>query len=272
MSKEKKYLIVNADDFGMCHSTNEAIYELITNNCIHSTTIITVAPYSLEAIRMSKEFKNKSVGVHISHTSEWEVYRWRPFTCGKSLVDETACFPKTTKELLEKATIEDLINEATYQIEYLIRLGINISHIDNHMISFINNPKEYLELACKYQVGCRFASFNQADELLEYVKTNKIATTDYLNPNSEVYKNDRTTYESMAYSYEQMLLNLPSGISEFYIHPAKESEELKTIAPDWRVRVADYRFFASERFKEICSAKNIEVISYNDLKRIRNYE
>ena len=45
-----KYLIVNADDFGMCHSANLAIQELLETGCIYSTTLIACAPWAMEAV------------------------------------------------------------------------------------------------------------------------------------------------------------------------------------------------------------------------------
>lgn len=265
-----KYLIVNADDFGMCHSTNEAIYDLVKNGCIKSTTMIMNTPWILEAINMAKDFKNCSIGIHLTHTSEWDTYRWRPLTFNKNLQDEQGYFYHLTEQCLKTATSEDLVSEAEAQIKYAKDLGVKFSHIDNHMRTFINDTKAYLDLAIKYDVGCRFSRHDYAKELVDYADVNEICITDYLNPNGDKYPNDRVTYESMKQSYVNMLENLPEGITEIFSHPAKESDELKAIAPDWKVRVADYQFFRSDEFKKICEKENIQVISYLDKEILLN--
>ena len=40
--------------------------------------------------------------------------------------------------------------------------------------------------------------------------------------------------------YLQMLHDLPAGISEWAIYPARGTKELRTINLSWRVRAADY--------------------------------
>ncbi|MEF9893033.1 polysaccharide deacetylase family protein [Anaerorhabdus sp.] len=266
-----KYLIVNADDFGMCHAANEAINDLVKHGCIQSTTMIMNAPWILEAIQMAKNFENCSVGVHITHTSEWDTYRWRALTNNNRLKDDQGYFYHFTKDCLKAAQVSDLVMEAEAQIQYAKQLGVTISHIDNHMKTFIDAPKAYLDLAIAHHVGCRFSRNDYSKDLVEYADKNQIPVTDYLNPNSAKFPNDRESIESMKESYRKMLENLPEGITEFFTHPAMESDELKAIAPDWKVRVADYEFFKSEEFKEICKKENIQVISYWDKEIMHDY-
>ena len=44
-----KYLIINADDFGMCHSANEAVFDLFKKGGITSATIMTPCSWAKEA-------------------------------------------------------------------------------------------------------------------------------------------------------------------------------------------------------------------------------
>jgi predicted glycoside hydrolase/deacetylase ChbG (UPF0249 family) len=77
MSNER-FLILNADDFGMCHSTNEAISTLLTEGSITSASLMMTCPWTLEAVRMVKQNPSMDVGIHFTHTSEWNVYKWGP--------------------------------------------------------------------------------------------------------------------------------------------------------------------------------------------------
>jgi predicted glycoside hydrolase/deacetylase ChbG (UPF0249 family) len=67
--------------------------------------------------------------------------------------------------------------------------------------------------------------------------------------------------------YEKMLRELPVGLSELAIHPASVTDELKSITDEWPVRDADYRFFNSERAKQVIREEGIKVITYKELQK-----
>ena len=50
-----KYLIINADDFGLCHSANLAVEELFEGGWLKSSTIMTPCPGADEAIDFAKK-------------------------------------------------------------------------------------------------------------------------------------------------------------------------------------------------------------------------
>ena len=62
---------------------------------------------------------------------------------------------------------------------------------------------------------------------------------------------------------------MPEGITEWFTHPALETDELKAIAPDYRIRINDYRFLMSDEFIQTLKDENITLIGYEDIKRIR---
>ena len=104
----------------------------------------------------------------------------------------------------------------------------------------------------------------QTAAAIAYADTHGIAIIDYLNPNSDRFPNDRYTYASIRDSYLAMLAHLPEGVSEFFTHPAVESEELKAIAPDWRVRVGDYQFLKDPVFRQSLRENQITLIGWED--------
>ena len=66
----KRYLIINADDFGLNKSVNGAVSELFQLGAITSATILAPAPLSEEACRISAG-SGLAVGVHWTLNSEW---------------------------------------------------------------------------------------------------------------------------------------------------------------------------------------------------------
>lgn len=268
-----KYLIVNADDFGMCHSANLAIQELLDTGCIHSTTLIACAPWAHEAAAMARQNPRIKMGVHLTHTSEWDSYRWRPISDQvPSLKDAEGCFYHWTKDCLAHADPAELMKEARAQVEWVQRQGLKVSHLDNHMFTLQRCISEVLDLCHELHASYRMdrAASRIAEPLLEEYrelirKADRLAVpiTDYLNPNSDRFPSDRETYASAKESYIQMLRHLPEGTTEIFTHPAVESDELKAIAPDWKVRVADYQFLKDPDFHRILKEEQITLIGWD---------
>lgn len=265
-----RYLIVNGDDFGMCHSANLAILDLFKNGRITSTTIITVAPWAKEAIKMIKEQPELlRAGVHITHTSEWDTYRWHGFLDIKELQDEDRMFPKAPADAL-KVDINLRIDEAKEQIKWALNQGIEITHLDNHMRTCMDHEEELLKICYDNDWGYRFhEEKGYSDKAIEFLKDHDVPVPDYINYNDGQIVSDNKTYESHAAMYKHMLHVMPEGITEWFTHPALETDELKAIAPDYRIRINDYRFLMSDEFIQTLKDENITLIGYEDIKRIR---
>ena len=67
-----RYLIINADDFGMCSSANEAIFDLFRSGCLKSSTVMIPCPAAREAVKFAAENPQYAVGVHLTTTNEWK--------------------------------------------------------------------------------------------------------------------------------------------------------------------------------------------------------
>ena len=61
-----KYLIVNADDFGMCRAANEAVFDLFRKGCLKSSTVMIPCPAAEEAARFAAENPQYAIGVHLT--------------------------------------------------------------------------------------------------------------------------------------------------------------------------------------------------------------
>ena len=64
-----RYLIINADDFGMCRSANLAVYDLFEKGGITSATIMAPCPWAKEAAIWAKNHPEYAVGLHLTTTS-----------------------------------------------------------------------------------------------------------------------------------------------------------------------------------------------------------
>ena len=72
------------------------------------------------------------------------------------------------------------------------------------------------------------------------------------------------TYESFRNVYLRMLERLPAGVSELFMHPCIETEELKAINRHWQKRVWEYRVLLDDVFHKAIQAQGAELCTYRD--------
>jgi chitin disaccharide deacetylase len=60
--------------------------------------------------------------------------------------------------------------------------------------------------------------------------------------------------------------NLPVGITHFVLHPSIDTAELRSIAPDWQSRVANYNVFMSDELKKLIESEEIKLIGYRSIR------
>ena len=70
------------------------------------------------------------------------------------------------------------------------------------------------------------------------------------------------------YIYE-LYRKFPAGVTETYIHPAFECDELKAITGSWQRRVWEHKLFSDPKTLQHIKSLGIELISYRDLAKIK---
>jgi hypothetical protein len=92
---DARLLIINADDFGMCHASNEATLRTLKEGVVSSTSLMAPCPWAPHAMQLLKENPDIPFGVHLTVICDFINYRWGPLTSkGKvpSLIDEAGYF------------------------------------------------------------------------------------------------------------------------------------------------------------------------------------
>lgn len=291
-----KYLIINADDFGMCHAHNMATFELLQKGAITSSTIMACCPWAFEAVKFAKANPQFAIGVHLTNTSEWSSYRWPALTKAASLTDDEGFMFRNCNEFAEKAKAEDVRAELIAQIERLRGWGFEPSHADNHMGSLygIHNGRFELlqttvELCGKYGFPFRFPTkFSSAQyangmfgiripmeqitpvlgKFAEMGRCCGVAMPDYLIP-GDWNGPQKDSFENYREYIYELYRTFEPGVTETYIHPAVECGELKAITGNWQRRVWEYELFRDPKTRQHIDSLGIRLISYRDLKKMR---
>jgi YdjC-like protein len=67
--------------------------------------------------------------------------------------------------------------------------------------------------------------------------------------------------------YARLLRDLPTGLSEWAVHPSVGSEESQAIDNGWRRRRTDYEFLTSPQARQLIEQQGVVVIDYRPIQR-----
>lgn len=239
-------VIINADDFGMCHAANTAITQLLDAGHVDSTTLMVPCAWAPEAMAFAASRTDLDVGVHLVLTSEWTDYRWRPLAgAASTLVDGAGYFPADVLAIEELATVDDVAAEIAAQLQAALDAGVDVTHLDNHMGSVYGllTGRDFLgpvfELAARNGLPFRLPrSMEGADDdaALQAKLAEASAAADSLgveiidrlwsHPFEEV---PGESYEQVRDGFIALLRAVPAGVTEIYLHPMVDDDELRAV-------------------------------------------
>jgi len=128
----RKQLIVQADDFGMCHAVNLGIAASFTDGIVTQTSAMAPCPWIAEAAAFANDL-GIPIGAHGTLTCEWDFFRWRPLTAGRSLVAADHTMHRTLEGAVETVDSKEAADELCAQVESLRALGMTPNYLDCHM-------------------------------------------------------------------------------------------------------------------------------------------
>jgi predicted glycoside hydrolase/deacetylase ChbG (UPF0249 family) len=148
-----RYVVFNADDFGLTNGVSAGIVDAIQSGCLGATTAMAAVPGSLDRIAKWGPRIPGRIGAHLQLTTGRPVLDRRRVI---SLVDERGNFPPS-KAAIHRAQIEEIVEEWHAQIGALRSAGVEITHIDthHHVHKYPHVFSAYLEIARHYRVIAR---------------------------------------------------------------------------------------------------------------------
>ena len=237
------YLIINADDFGLCESVNDSILELFLDKKITSFTFMVNMYGSKDAVKKLNELKidNIPVGLHFN------IVRGKSLIGKSTLTDQNGYFLGRNKLfkkiLLGKVKKLDIKSEALAQLNFLKINGLNPSHIDsdNHSLSnpfVFNSLKNFIreeELNCRKILPLKFVNcFKKPKRFLQQcylIGTNKINNYENIKSNdfiTSIYDSMDNRIDANTY-YNLLKTNKINSVIELMVHPYTKSKKLLEI-------------------------------------------
>ena len=265
---DARLLIINADDFGMCHAVNEAVFRALQQGVLRSTTLMVPCPWALHAMHFLTNHPKVAFGIHLTVISDWVDYRWGPVTPREkvqSLIDPSGYFYnfEHIPEFLARVRLDELEMEFRAQIETVLAAGLNPTHLDWHALR-IGGRSDISDLMFKLARAYGLALRVRGQVQIEKVQSQGLPINDYDFLDS--YLIDPMDKSAR---YVQMLRELPPGLSEWAVHPGLDSAELLAIEPDGRhIRQTDFDFLISQETKDIVKEEGIILLDYRALQVI----
>jgi predicted glycoside hydrolase/deacetylase ChbG (UPF0249 family) len=259
-----KLVIVNCDDLGSTRSANVAIYEALRDGLATSSSLMVPCPWARDAAAM---YRGEDVGVHLTLNSEWETYRWGPITHSPSLLDGDGGFPRTVQDVWDHADLDEVRKECRAQIERAIYWGFDVSHLDAHMGTMQLRAEffdVYLEMAVEFRLPLRMAG-GSAERLIGFpyrrlAEDEGVVFTDHF-----VY-----ALPGARRVVEKALFDLQPGVTEFHLHPALDTDELRASHPDWAQRVEDHLLLTRDpAFYDLVDRAGAVLIGYRELRELQ---
>lgn len=273
---DARLVIVHADDLGMSHSINEATIKAFSSGLVNSGSIMMPCSWVPEIAAYARANPQADLGLHLTLTSEWQKYRWRPLLAGgsvQSLLDADGYLYLTESEAASHLNVLEAEKEIRAQIERANKLGIRPTHLDSHM-GTLYQTKELFEMfvrvARENKLPIRVAKdmSGRMPFLSQILKPEDILIDGIVSIEPSV------TAEGWANFYIDELKKLPPGITELVIHIAYDDAEMKAVTfehPNWGAawRQRDFDFFTSDAFRKVLGENHIKLITYRDLQKLQ---
>ncbi|MBD7980127.1 polysaccharide deacetylase family protein [Oerskovia merdavium] len=285
-------LILNADDFGMCRAANRAITELLVDGHLDSTTLMVPCPWAPEALAFAASRTDLDLGVHLVLTSEWTSYRWRPLTGVRTtLVDAAGYFPVDCRTVEEQASDADVAAELAAQLDAALAAGMDVTHLDNHMGSVygVETGRTFLpqvfELAARHGLPFRLprtiggmgmpdAYQEVLDQATAAADAAGVVILDHLLTHPFELLGEGTAeeedYASMKAAFLDLVRATEPGVTEFFLHPMLDDDELGDVA-DFAVakRGFERRLLVDPDVAEVLAEEGIVRVGWRDLRDVQ---
>lgn len=278
--KGKKVLLLHMDDLGMSDEANEAGKFYIENDYILSGAVMMPCDFADEFVEWAIETPKGDIGVHLTHTSEWKNWRWAPIANSDEvpgLIDPERKMWRSVLETVLNASAEEIEKETRAQIDKMISMGYQPTHIDTHMGTLYGSAsflEVFLKIAEEYKLPAnaidisnpKVAAFYMSagypigKEVIELMNKYNLPKLDNF---GSVPKGD--SYEDVKVNFYNYVNSLEPGLTEIIFHPSTETENMKTITGSWQQRAWEAVMFSDEEVIRFLEDNDIIITTWREI-------
>jgi chitin disaccharide deacetylase len=231
-----RFLIVNADDFGLSAGINRGIIECANRGILNSASLMVRWPAAAEAAGYSNENRKISVGLHVD-LGEWVLRN-----------GEWELLYKVVDSQDKRAVETEIIHQLT---EFRHLVGRDPSHLDSHQHVHRHEPARsvMLKLARRLRIPLR-----ECDPRVRYCG-------DFYGQDAH---GEHISGAISVANLKKILTTLPDGITELGCHPGY-GKDLQT---PYRVeRARELRVLCNPVIHKFLKSLRIELRSFHQIER-----
>lgn len=273
-----RVLIVNIDDVGMHPDYDKAAFELIDHNKAQTMSLMVPAPNFTLSAKIAAA-RNLPVGLHLTLTNEWqEKQPWGgvlPPSKVPSLYNPQGLLWATTQEVLEHADIKEIEQELRAQIDTALQAGLNITHIDAHMLVLMQNAELvnlFYNLANDYQLAAVYQGFwfnpSKQKSITSELQQVGAVVPDvyYMQYNPDERRADPDIAEQ---KYRHMVETLQYGINHLAIHPSYNTPSAAEAMQDMVLRESDFAIWRADKIHQLIKQEDIKTSNLAGMRALK---
>src|SRR5256885_2331475 len=122
----------------MCSATVPGLAPLFAAGTVRSASLMVPCPGFPAAAAACRAMPDGDFGVHLTLTSEWRTYRWRPLSTAdpqSGLIDRDGYLWNLRGAVAAHADAAAVRGEMRAQVDYARRAGVDVTHLDAHMLT-----------------------------------------------------------------------------------------------------------------------------------------
>jgi predicted glycoside hydrolase/deacetylase ChbG (UPF0249 family) len=276
-----RLLLIHADDAGMCHSVNVATIQAMERGVVTTASIMVPCPWMPEIAAYCRAHPEKDFGLHLTLTSEWEYYRWRPVTPidkVPGLIDGEGFLHRSEVDAAKRGSPAEVERELHAQIDRARQFGIQPTHIDSHMGTLFAKPfyPVYTRVGratglmpmVLYPTPERIAQGRSVFGIDAVASYNALRKQNFVFLDSLKENAEGKTLETRRAHYYDALRNLQPGVTEFIVHLSLDDDEIRHITHSWETRWNEYQILTDPRTRALIDSLGIILIGYRELSRL----
>lgn len=249
-------VIITAADAGLSVATNEGARRVLTRGVATDASLLVVAPFAREAVRRL----GPHLGIQLALNAEHEMMELRPVTYAPSLLGGRGGFPVDATDAAEHADPDEVHREFRAQIERAITLGVQPTFLSSHddvVARHLALFDVFLDVAEEYRLPIRHG-YTLAGGALDAAR---------LASQRGHFVPDATVNWSSDLDLEEVVAQLPLGVSEIIVHVAVPSDELRAVVNDASGRERSLEVLENTAVREIARRHEISLLGWADIRR-----
>lgn len=298
--KGARVVILHVDDAGMSYDANMGAIRALTEGVANSVSVMMPCPWVPQFISWLKEHPQVDAGLHLTLTSEWQLYKWGPLSgepAVPGLIDtSTGAMHASVEAVVTQANPTEVATEISAQIKRARQMGWEPTHLDSHMGTVFAEPSflmQYIQIGIREKIpvmmpgGHNTVLFTDDPSLAQ----RKAETTmlgnllwnaglpvlDDLHNKSygwkipqEALRSDKALAAYASRQYIQALSECKPGVTMMIMHCTDPSEVFKHISDSGPRRKADLLGMLSPAVKKYIQDNGIVLTTWRELMERRN--